>query len=333
MEDVIVESSPATAADEIEVPAIETWTDAQRSAWLETGEPPKPAAPAAAEKPAAGEKPGTAPDSATGKQEQAKPGRKTAEGRKAELTAEIQDLLRKRAELRAEVDGKPGDKAAPPPEKKPSAEAPKEPKVEDFDTYEAYIKALAKFEADQLFAERQQQQQKATSDAKVAEQNKAIEASWKQRVNEAIAQHADFADVAFGQAIPINDTTDGFILDSPQGALILYKLGSDLELAGKIAAMTPYQTVRELVKLEAELSGSAAAAAKTGDGGSASTAADKGGAAGTAPKKKTTTAPPPATDLRATNTSAEDEADAAIAAGDFARYKRIMDARDTKTKG
>ena len=305
--DVTTESSP--------VP-IESWTSAQRDKWLETGKVPEgktPTTEASAPSPDASE---TRPASETGKTKEA-PKPKGAAERKQELAQEIQDLLRQRADLRQEVAaGKTGETKTAPPAERPEAvkttklEKPVAPKAADFDTWEKYEQALAEYPeklTDYKLAMARAEQVEATEQAKVAEANRVIEQGWKTKVAQFTIGHADFAEVGLSKELPINATMDGFILDSPIGPAILYHLGSDLNEARRIAALGPYATARELTRIEDSLSG------KT----QASTI-------------KTTKAPRPPTELGGKNTAPEDDAAAALAAGDFTRYTRLMNARDKK---
>lgn len=107
----VAESQPAepqAAAETQTAPKpIESWTDAERSEWLKTGDTPKPkaggesASPASSEAEQAESAPGSEPGKDT-QQEQAAKGKQNAETRKRQLGGEIQTLLEQRRQLREE---------------------------------------------------------------------------------------------------------------------------------------------------------------------------------------------------------------------------------------
>jgi hypothetical protein len=274
-----------------------------------------------------------APDAATGKpvQEQRKP--RTGEDRKAELAAEIADLLRQKAELQgkyvpAAAAGDKGDppppaKVEPPVEKRVAAQAgaPKKPflsdkKADGSDVYasygefddakEAWLDEMIEFRAGQAIAARETAQTQAAAD-------KVISDRWDAQVEAGKKEHADFAEIAFSKATPITNAMDGFILDpsTEHGAEILYKLGENGSAEGKrIAALPAYAAVRALLAIENSL----------------------GKPEKRTPVKTHSSAPSPATDLGARNTEPADRVQAALVDGDYARYEREANARDLKAR-
>jgi hypothetical protein len=275
-----------------------------------------------------------APEPGTDKSIQEKPKPKTGEDRKAELHAEIQELLRQRAELQGKT-GTPGAKAEPPlavtlpaavtppakaadPAKPAEAakpgEAPTEPELDDFATYAEYQKADRKWVKDTIAFEARQAIASSNTERAAADAKAAASKVWQDKVAAAKEEHpADYAEVAFSKETPITPAMDGFILDSEHGARILYELGKDASAEGKrIAALPPYAAVRALIAIEAGL---ATAAAKT------------------IPVKRTTTAAPaPATDLSSRNAEPADAIMAALARGDVGEYTRLSNARDLKAR-
>lgn len=309
------ESSPAIITiTEAEVPAIESLTSEQRDKWLETGKypdspkseesaPSQPSEEAASE----AEKPEPVPESETGQKTQEPQPRKAkgAEHRKAELAAEIQSLLKQRQELRQELEGRAATQESP--DATPELE---EPSSDDYETYEDYIKALGQFSAKQELAKQQKAQQEARRQEEEQKREEAIKQTWTKRVEDASKRIPDLAEAmiaARDKKIARNSTMDGFVLDSDHGPELLYTLFKNPEEAARIASLEPYATVREMHNLELSISGKA-------------------------PKQKTyTTASPPPSEISGNNAAPLDEAAAAVAAGDFARYKAAADARDQRS--
>lgn len=316
----------------------ETFTPEEHAAWMDKGTVPTvpaekpdqakpadtpPAPPAGA---ARADEPAT--ESAPVKTQEHKG--KGADARKAELNAEIQELLKKRNELRAEVQPKPDAKPDPSPAAK--LEKPVKPVFgekpdETWDQFEArqdaYHEALAEYKAKQILADERAANEKARKDAETAEANKALEESWKERVSAAESKHADFAEVAFSETTPITPAMDGFILDSPVGPEILYRLGQNGSAEGKrIAALGPFAAVRELVKIEQSIAQSLATA----------TAEAPPATPVKAPVTPITRAAKPATDLRATQAAPVDPLKAAIEAGDYTAYAELANRRDIERR-
>ncbi len=257
-----------------------------------------------------------ASETATTTTQEKKP--KTGEDRKAELHAEIQELLKKRAELQGKTEPpaekKPADPApaaVEPPKPPAGPKAPVEPQLADFTTFAEYQAADRKYTRELVVFETQAAiaADRATQATQAA--NKTIEESWTKRVREAEALHDDFAAVAFSPTTPITPAMDGFILKCPIGPQVLYRLGENASAEGKrIAALDPFDTVEALAEIRNELSGKVTAP----------------------PARKHTAAPPPATDLGARNTDAADPVQAALNRGDVAAYMRLANARDAKAR-
>lgn len=245
-------------------------------------------------------------------QETAKP--KNAETRKAELKAEIDELLKQRAALKAPET--PGEKPADPP---PASGKPKEAKVAakagepvapDLDTWtgtfaefrvaeKAYVSELLDFKL---------AEHRATETAAVA--NKAIESGLNDAQTAAREEFADFDEVALSKDTPISNVMDGWILKNlPVSMKVLYRLGENSAAEAKrISALDAYDQLDALAEIRSSF--------KT---------------AKTPPvKKHTTAAPAPATDLGGRNAEPSDQAHAALLTNDFSRYEREANARDLK---
>lgn len=245
---------------------------------------------------------------------------KNAETRKAELKAEIDELLKKRAELQGKTEA-PGEKKADPPpaavETKPDTKdkAPVKPLLKDFETWQLYDEAKDKYDADILVLRVNEALAANAKQIKVATANKAIEDGLTASKAEAREMFDDFDAVALAPNTPISKATDGWILKHSKpggfGMHVLYRLGEhDGAEAKRIFALDAYDQVEELNAICAEFKGSIKAP----------------------PVKKVTTAPAPATDLGARNTEPADKVRAALAGGDFAKYEREANAADVRAK-
>jgi hypothetical protein len=264
----------------------------------------------------------TAAESDTAKKDIQERKPRSGEDRKAELAAEIKELLKQRAELRGEVEKQPGDKKAdPPPADVPikqaeskKAVAPEEPKLEDFATFAEFRKAeteyfrqVARFETRQAMAE-------AREAERVAEANRVIETDVQKSISAGRKKYPDFDEVALSSTTPISKAMDGFILDSEYRDDVLYRLGeNDSAEARRIAALAPFRQVRALLAIEQEFS-------------------EQARPEKTIPVKRHTEAPPPAAELGGRTSEPSDAVLAALNRGDFAAYQRLANARDAKAK-
>ena len=295
----------------------------QYDKWRQTGEipeaTPKPAESAPAKESAAPAG-GTAPDSEPGKKSEEPEKHKGAEARKEQLAAEIQEILRERREARRELEEVRATLAREKGEKVSAAPAAAEPTNEPIfkhfldqaETYEEAVqqfqRAHSKWAIDQHEATRQAAEKERTA----AEQREAF----TNRVEKDAAEIQDFEAVT-GKADNLKPTPAmlAAIVESEIPGKLLYHLARNPTEFHRIAALTPAKAIRELGKIEDSL-----AAAQPVNGAPA-------------PPVKTlqhSKAPPPPTDLAARNTAPEDEADAALEAKDFERYRRVQDARDIK---
>ena len=315
-DDQMVDSSSTETAN-----ALESFTDAQRAEWLLKGTPqPKDEAePAPAKKESGADKPETiAPATDTGKTGQ-EPKQSRAEQRKAELAAEIQDLLRQRAELRGDVDAgkKPADKppgsapAEPAKAKEDGEPVPPDPTTwtgtwEELEKAKiAYLRELTKWE----LGKGEREREAAAKQSRVSE----LQQKYKARADAALAEDPEFADAQdiIGKFVTAKGVSE-LILESevgPEIVMHLYKLPHEEQQ--RVAALSSLALARELTRLEATLSKPEKPAAPQ--------------------PKRTSAARAPATELGGKNAgSTVDDAEQALAENDYERYARIMNERAVK---
>jgi hypothetical protein len=164
-----------------------------------------------------------------------------------ELTANWRQEQRRAQELQAMVDRLLPQKEQAKPE--PQVQPLKEPKLEEFQTYEEWVRASAKYEAAQEVRQL------------LAEQGKAEVEKQKQSRHEAFIAKAesfatttpDFEEVAFNPRLAITETMATVLDQSDQGPQILYHLGKHPEEAMRIAGLSDYQVGLEIGRLEARV--------------------------------------------------------------------------------
>lgn len=327
-EEAVVET-PVATGDELEVeyvaPELESLTPEQHAKWLETGELPS------APKKDAEESATSTPDkpaSGTGKETstESKP-KKNVDSRIAEIEAEnarlkaekaelLQKKLAERRELRTEISkivtnpaSQTGAAAAPVTDPEPQP-----PDINQFESDYAgytkalhqYQKALARWEYKQLENERVATVQRQDQVRMIEEHNELVQENWKASYAEAKERYPDFDTKVKSFALPEYPEFDEALRLSPYSAHLAYELASNPKEAERIVELRPQAMKREIRRLELTI----AERLKT-------------------PQPKIlTTAKPPGNVLSGTNRGPVDEAKAALDAGDFDRYMKVMNERD-----
>lgn len=157
------------------------------------------------------------------------------------LTTEKRELESRLAALEAKSGGEKPAESAPQPQGKPS--------VENFETYDAYVEALADWKLEQRIAAERHREEEAK--AKAQQQDKL--SAWGEKVKAAEGRYDDFEEVAYNPAVRITMAMQEAILESPVGPDLAYWLGSHPQDAARIADLSPISQARELGKIEASL--------------------------------------------------------------------------------
>ena len=128
-----------------------------------------------------------------------------------------------------------------------------EPKLDDFDNFDAYIAAKAEYIADrkinQTLTEREQ---RAAEERAQAAQRQTAD-SWNKRVSTAGAEMPDFREVVANSDVPMTPPMAQAIMESDVGPKIAYYLATHPDEAEDIASMSPIATVRALTRIEDKL--------------------------------------------------------------------------------
>ena len=168
-----------------------------------------------------------------------------------QLTREKYEQRQENAELKARLDKLEATPTAP-----ATPEARVAPNEDDFDTPQEYHQANAQYYADvsgdAAQAKVTQQNQENTETARNRKQQEVVEAKKKvfeENLNSKRGNFEDFEDVAYGHSFMDMDMAEQ-IFDMDKGPELAYHLGSNLDEAARIFALTPVQRARELTKLE-----------------------------------------------------------------------------------
>jgi hypothetical protein len=311
---------------------IEQLTPAEKTTWHLTGEMPKPieaeSAPAK-DSETISETPQESKSAPASEPAAPKDAQHESDGQFGpKAQKRIKQLLSKVKELESKLVTPPSretvtEKKADTAHAAKREEAPKsaEPKANDanadgspkYKTYEEFMDAKIEYGVEKRLEAREAKQTEVQRDAQIGEINKAIEDSWKARVESAKTTHTDFVQKALNPDLPIRSGSqvDSFILDSELGAEVLYYLANHRDELDVMNSRKPHEgwkTVRELVKIENSLSGSAAPRPA---------------------ESKTSKAPPPVREVGGRGTIPADEEGSAVGNADFRSYAAAANRRET----
>ncbi len=223
--------------------------------WRATGELPEPKdteTPAAAEETPPAK---TEPDSETddsqdaGDEEDDQDDAPPAKGKGGSRQRRIERLTRENEELKRHLAGQPVK-----PQDKPSEPAaaadPGKPKLEDYQTLEAYQEALTDWKLDQ----RERSQKEAAAKAAAEETVRKEQDSWAKREKAAQKAHDDYDDVIDAVQIPAGPgvlAARQAILEDDHGAELLYYLGKHPKELARIAGLSPASAAMAIGRLSA----------------------------------------------------------------------------------
>ena len=235
----------------------------------------------------------------------------------------ILQLLAEKKELQRKLDAaKPGVTAEPPPAQQSTQQQTTrpEPTADDknadgslkYDTYEKYVKDLARWEGEQLLAEYQRNQ------AQQAQQREL-----QARLAKAEAKYDNFRSIAENTARSLNDpaipgVVRAMINDSEDFEGLIYKLGSDsaeLENFINTAKQNPGKAIRHIALVERSVAESATTADIARNDKGQFTSAAK------APEPKKTSAPKPPSPVSGGASKAFDVSDESLSADEWARQR------------
>jgi len=156
----------------------------------------------------------------------------------AKLTRALSDKDRAIAQMQADIAALRAQQPPASPAPAPSGE----PQVDDFPDYDAYTRAVSRWEARQVWAEEQraQEQQRRFS-------------TWEDRVRAAQIKYDDWDEALQGADVPVSEALREALLTSETGADVLYYLATHPEEGRQLANLGPVQTARAIGRIEAKL--------------------------------------------------------------------------------
>lgn len=184
------------------------------------------------------------PESETGDKEQEQSEEQHAKG-KGGFQRRIDKLVREKADLERQLAERPAAQPAKPAEVPVVAPAG-EPKIDDFDSYDAYVAALTDWKVEQKFQAREAAQAKARADADAAAKMR----EFQQKAEAVRAKHDDFDEVV--SDAPMTAAIRDFLMESDQAGEVAYALAIDRAELARISSLSPVAQIRALTALEAK---------------------------------------------------------------------------------
>lgn len=173
--------------------------------------------------------------------------------KKGGVQKRIGELVREREDARREKDYWREQAMKGQPKSEPTKTEEK-PKVDQFQSYEDYLEALADYKAEQKFTEREKKREQESQQERAKREFDEVRSTFAERVEQAAEKYEDFEEVAFSENVPISEAMSMAIMSSELGPDLLYHLGQNPKESARIARLPPIAAVRELGKLEAKLS-------------------------------------------------------------------------------
>lgn len=135
-------------------------------------------------------------------------------------------------------------------EAKAPAPKPEKPTADKFETYDAYVEALADWKADEKVNAKFDARDKASAERATVEQRAS---TWSERKAAFATEMPDNDAVMEASEVPISKHVAEGLLDSEEGPRIARHLNDHPDIAEKLNAMTPMQAAREIGRLEVML--------------------------------------------------------------------------------
>lgn len=128
-----------------------------------------------------------------------------------------------------------------------------EPKLENFDNFDEYVRAKAEYIAERkinkTLSEREERQR---TEYEAAARQKTAD-SWAKRLTAATAELPDFEDVVASSDVPMTNAMRDAIMESDVGPRLAYYLAQNPDDATAIANMSPIGAIRAIGRIEERL--------------------------------------------------------------------------------
>lgn len=132
---------------------------------------------------------------------------------------------------------------------------PAEPQPDDFESYDDYVKAAARYAATEATTQNQKAEDPKPVETKPDDLNEEVASQLEDIFNDGLAKHKDFQEKVTNPSLQITQEMLTEIVDSDYADDILYELASNPDEALRISELNERGLAREIGKIEARLIG------------------------------------------------------------------------------
>jgi len=166
----------------------------------------------------------------------------------------INKLTRERYELRAQNQALEQRLAALERNVAPKQEAPTSaPQLKDFNDFDEYVSARAKWEAGNIVAERDKQASERNEKSKQQESEAELQKQWTAKMAKLTEEIDDFEDVMADADVPITQDIARAIMEADNGPEVMYFLAKNPEKVEQMHGKSPATIGRIIGRIEAEI--------------------------------------------------------------------------------
>jgi hypothetical protein len=178
-----------------------------------------------------------------------------SEKRRSGLSKRFSELTqaRREAEARAERAEREAATLREQAQAKAKEGGESEPRLDQFDDYEDYVRAVSRWEARQAAVAAQSEALEARQKAAAEDRKARITAEYQAKADIAREKFSDFDAVAYRQDVPVSQTMVEAIMESELGAELQYFWGQNPEEAARIAVLSPQAALLAIGRLEARI--------------------------------------------------------------------------------
>jgi len=135
---------------------------------------------------------------------------------------------------------------------KPVVQEEQPPKVDDFDDYDAYLRAAARYEVRQEIKQENARKESERKEQEATQYQQKQQQQIVDVITKARATYQDF-DSIITPELPVSDIMLNALAETDHGSDILYHFAKHPEDAERISKLSPFGQVREIGKIEAKL--------------------------------------------------------------------------------
>lgn len=128
-----------------------------------------------------------------------------------------------------------------------------EPKIENFDSFDAFVAAKAEWIAERKIEQTLTEREKRQLAEREAAARKQTADSWTKRLHAATEEIPDFEEVLASSEVPMSQPMQQTIMESEIGPRIAYWLAQNPEEATKIYQMSPIRAIAAIGRIEERL--------------------------------------------------------------------------------